>query len=394
PYRRAPSAAVGGIAGSGRGGMDAQTIAAVAAAMGNPWMSPAQEQLLGGALSARLTPHKIEMVPLGNGDTAEVDSITGQQVGMIHGVRPPVALGYDQRLVDPANGQQLGGAANGQLPFRFLSPEEKAQYGFPADTPVQVGPDGKVASNGVTVNTGTPQSQYSDEMAKGLSGPHMALESGVEAAQEQLRDIHAMQAAAQQIEQNGGTTGMGQPEIMKLQSAINTGANLLGVDQPFDISDKEFLTKFNRQIAGAQAKSAAGARVTNFELKNYLAANPGLEMSPQGNARLLGIQSQMLQRNVDVGQAIRSATANAVAQGKKVNPAQIEQIIRDYDDQHHVTDPITGQDLTKDVKLKDLGQPGAMGAAQGAAPSSRPRATNPQTGKSVEWDGTQWVPVQ
>ncbi|TIS09642.1 MAG: hypothetical protein E5X10_23120, partial [Mesorhizobium sp.] len=195
----------------------------------------------------------------------------------------------------------------------------------------------------------------------------MALESGVEAAQEQLRDIHAMQAAAQQIEQNGGTTGMGQPEIMKLQSAINTGANLLGVDQPFDISDKEFLTKFNRQIAGAQAKSAAGARVTNFELKNYLAANPGLEMSPQGNARLLGIQSQMLQRNVDVGQAIRSATANAVAQGKKVNPAQIEQIIRDYDDQHHVTDPITGQDLTKDVKLKDLGQPGAMGAAQGAA---------------------------
>lgn len=365
------------------------TTPALMRALSNPWATPQQQQILGAMLSARITPHKIEMVPLGDGSTAEVDSITGRQVGTIKGIKPPVAMGYDQRLVDPMTGQQIGGNNTGQLPYRFMTTDEKQAAGLPLDTPIQIGPDGKMVSTGVTVNTGQPQSQYSDEMAKGLSGPHMALESGVEAAQEQLRDVHAMQAAVQQIKQNGGTTGMLQPEIMKLQSAVNSGANALGIDQPFDISDKEFLSKFNRQMAGAQAKSAAGARVTNFEMKNYLAANPGLEMSPQGIERLLGIQSQVLQRNIEVGQAIRSATASAVASGRKVNPAQIEQIIRDYDAGHHITDPITGQDLTQDVKLKDLQTPGANGASSAV----RPRATNAQ-GQSVEWDGTNWVPVQ
>jgi hypothetical protein len=32
-----------------------------------------------------MTPHKLEMVPLGNGITAEIDSLTGKQVGQIKG---------------------------------------------------------------------------------------------------------------------------------------------------------------------------------------------------------------------------------------------------------------------------------------------------------------------
>ena len=128
----------------------------------------------------------------------------------------------------------------------------------------------------------------------------------------------------------------------------------MGIDTPFnenDLSDKEFLTKFNRQIAGAQAKGAVGSRVTNFEMSNYLKANPGLEMSVTGNQRLIGIQSQIEQRNIAVGNAIRDATAHAISQGKKIDPVTVQGIITDYDHCAPRPDPITGQDLTQSYTL-------------------------------------------
>jgi hypothetical protein len=141
-------------------------------------------------------------------------------------------------------------------------------------------------------------------LAEGLGKSHAALANGVEDAQSRARDLAAMQGAVDAIQKNGGTTGgMGQAQILELKKTLNAGAAGLGVTTPFDekdISDKEFLTKFNRQIAGAQAKGAVGSRVTNFEQSNYLKANPGLEMSVTGNQRLIGIQSQIEHRNVAV----------------------------------------------------------------------------------------------
>jgi hypothetical protein len=112
-------------------------------------------------------------------------------------------------------------------------------------------------------------------------------------------------------------------------------------------------------MAGAQAKNAVGARVTNFELGNFLKANPGLDMSVTGNQRLLGIQAQIEQRNIAVGLAIRAASADAISQGKRINPSQVEKLIRDYDDAHHVTDPVTGQDLTQSYVLPEFQSQGA-----------------------------------
>ena len=48
-------------------------------------------------------------------------------------------------------------------------------------------------------------------------------------------------------------------EKAKLQSAINTGATTLGFSQPFDVDDAQLLSKFNRQLAGGQAKDVAGS---------------------------------------------------------------------------------------------------------------------------------------
>jgi len=123
--------------------------------------------------------------------------------------------------------------------------------------------------------------------------------------------------------------------------------------------------------------------VTNFEMANYLKANPGLEMSVTGNQRLIGIQSQIEQRNVAVGNAVREATAAAVGAGKRVNPSEIQKIIRDYDETHHVKDPVTGQDLTQNYTLPEFQSGGTNpGLAAGHETNmTKIRVYDPATGK-------------
>lgn len=211
---------------------------------------------------------------------------------------------------------------------------------------------------------------YDSQMTGGLAKSHAALVNGVEGAQTRARDINAMQAAVDAIQKNGGTTGGMAPEqVLKLQKTINTGANWMGVTEPFDekdLSDKEFLTKFNRSMAGAQAKDAVGSRVTNFEMGNYLKSNPGLDMSLTGNQRLLGIQGQIEQRNIDVGNALRAATAQGISSGKHIDPVTAQKIITDYDEAHHIQDPITGQDLTKNYALPEFNRTGQGGTSNAA----------------------------
>lgn len=250
---------------------------------------------------------------------------------------------------------------------RPITPAERAAYGLPDSLPVMMTSKGPKAIGGgsTTVNNNYDPNagqSYDKILTEGIAKSHAGLANGVEDAQSRARDIAAMQGAIDAIQRNGGTTGgMGQQQVLELKKSINSGANALGMSNPFnenDISDKEFLTKFNRSMAGAQAKNAVGARVTNFELGNFLKANPGLDMSVTGNQRLLGIQAQIEQRNIAVGNAIRAATADAVSQGKRINPSQVESLIREYDDQHHITDPVTGQDLTQSYVLPEFQKEG------------------------------------
>jgi hypothetical protein len=210
-------------------------------------------------------------------------------------------------------------------------------------------------SNNIDMNSGQT---YDKQLAEGLGKSHAALANGVEDAQTRARDISAMQAAVDAIQKNGGTTGgLAPAQRLELQKSINAGAASLGIEKPFsesDLSDKEFLTKFNRSMAGAQAKGAVGSRVTNFEMSNFLKANPGLDMTITGNQRLLGIQAQIEQRNIAVGNAIRDATAAAIRDSKKIDPVTVQKILSDYDEAHHVKDPITGQDLTQSYTLPEF----------------------------------------
>lgn len=246
---------------------------------------------------------------------------------------------------------------------RPMTAQERQAYGLPAEGGAAMTPDGPKTLGAPTTNfTANIDNKGPDEYDKTISGSlaksHGSLMSDVEGAQGRARDIAAMQQSIDAIQKRGGTTGgMAQPQILELAKTLNAGAAALGQDAPFDeknISDKELLAKFNRDMAGAQAKGAVGSRVTNFEMSNYLKANPGLETSITGNQRLLGIKAQIEQRNAAVGNAMRAEAANSIGQGKKVDPARMEKIIRDYDEANHVKDPITGQDLTQSYTLPEF----------------------------------------
>lgn len=239
-------------------------------------------------------------------------------------------------------------------------------------------------SNNIDMNSGQT---YDKQLAEGLGKSHAALANGVEDAQSRARDIAAMQGAVDAIQKSGGTTGgLAPAQRLELLKSINAGAAALGIEKPFseaDISDKEFLTKFNRSMAGAQAKNSVGNRVTNFEMSNFLKANPGLDMTVTGNQRLLGIQAQIEQRNIAVGNAIRDATAQAISRGEKINPVTVQKIITDYDQAHHIHEPTTGQDLTQSVALPEFQSQGTNPAlaAQHETNMKKIRRYNPQTGK-------------
>jgi hypothetical protein len=219
-----------------------------------------------------------------------------------------------------------------------------------------------------------PQRKAGDVLTEAATKRYQGLMEGTEQAKTRLQQIHLMQGALDRIVQNGGTTGMGADDIRKLQSAVNVGANALGLDQPFDITDKDFLASGARQIAAASAKGAFGARVTNFELDNLIKVNPGLETSPTYGKRMLGINEQLAQREYDLGNELSYAVEDAASKGKVMDLPALHNVVKDYDDKHHIMDPISGQDLTANPALPEFNKSGGKTGAAGAAPPPAPGA--------------------
>lgn len=313
---------------------------AVLQAVTSPYADATTKQIGGMILAQQMTPKDVHTQETdAQGNVWDVNKLTGEKKVLLNREeKTPTSVSEYKYYTDNLPAGQT------PMPYDIWS-TAKARAG---------------ATN-VTTNIDPKAGEtYDSQLASGLGKSHAALANGVEDAQTRARDVAAMQGAIDAIQKRGGTTGgLGQQQILDLKKTINAGAAAVGLDKTFDegdLSDKEFLTKFNRSMAGAQAKNAVGSRVTNFEMSNYLKANPGLDMSVTGNQRLLGIQAQIEQRNIAVGNAIRDATATAISQNKHIDPVTVQHIITSYDQVHHIQDPVTGQDLTQSVALPEFQQ--------------------------------------
>lgn len=379
---------------------------AVIQAMTSPYADENTKKIAGIILQQQMTPKEVHAQEVDKaGNVWDVNRLTGQRT---------VALKKDASYDAPyrdADGNLVQRDNTGKISvlsaadknptsvneYKFYTDTFKPSPGQPTPMPYDVWSTAKAraAATNITNNVDMNSGQtYDKQLAEGLGKSHAALANGVEDAQSRARDIAAMQGAVDAIQKAGGTTGGLAPATrLELQKSINAGLNALGIDKPFseaDLSDKEFLTKFNRSMAGAQAKNAVGSRVTNFEMSNFLKANPGLDMTIAGNQRLLGIQSQMEQRNIAVGNAIRQATAEAISQGKKIDPVTVQKIITGYDETHHIQDPITGQDLTQSYALPEFQNQGTNAALAAQHDKNMGPTEKVISGKTYVKQGDHW----
>jgi hypothetical protein len=376
----APSPAVAKVAGAMNPG--------VLQALTSPYASPATKQIASLVMAQQMKPKAAAAYKDADGNLMQVGP-DGTLHAVIQADKDPAAVKefqYGQTHPDFAAQKASEKDPTSIKEYEYY---KKNLPDGQAAIPYDVWSTAKARASATNVSTnvdmGTSQT-YDKQLAEGLGKSHAALANGVEDAQSRARDIAAMQGAVDAIQKNGGTTGGMLPaQRLELQKSINAGASALGIEKPFDendISDKEFLTKFNRTMAGAQAKNAVGSRVTNFEMSNFLKANPGLDMSITGNQRLLGIQGQIEQRNIAVGNAIRDATAQAISAGKKIDPVTVQGIITNYDAEHHITEPVTGQDLTQSYALPEFQTQGNNPAlaAQHETNVGKIRTWHPDTG--------------
>lgn len=123
----------------------------------------------------------------------------------------------------------------------------------------------------------------------------------------------------------------------KFAKGVGEALKIPGLDN-IDVSSQEGVEKFGRQLAGAAAKTVGGARVTNFELEQFIKANPGLLTTREGNTRLINIMQQMAQREM--------ALSNMAADFTDKNPGASLSGFRDQIKKYDEANPIKDVDGT------------------------------------------------
>ncbi|TPK70206.1 hypothetical protein FJ930_19765 [Mesorhizobium sp. B2-4-15] len=377
------------------------TVQQLMKAMSNPWLSPDQQQLVGSMLSARLTPHKIEMVSLGNGVTAEVDSMTGQIVGQIKGqpdlksIKDAAGNEYMFNPADPTHpitadtllGNQAGrgqaAQANG-LPDPYASP-------FPrtiARTDVMKDCEGYLAQSRALGTPPVPFNDYQMNLKKQGAqsvvfnqenaankavgeaiGNNMA--DYINGAKDARTKVQALNMIKGVLDQYGGniSTGPGARTML-------AGKQMLANAFPGTFGDQagptEMLQKLSTQLATADAKGLA-SRPTQFDFATYLKNNPGIQMSVAGQKALVNLKLQQAQHDYELGSmATHKQYAN--------DPGGWADVVAQYDKDHPLINPLTNKPA--DPNATDFPDPTA--APQSAAP--------PVPGASKAPDGNWYVP--
>ncbi|BAB48029.1 phage tail tip lysozyme [Mesorhizobium japonicum] len=373
-------------------------------AMSNPWMSENQQQLIGSMLSARLTPHKIEMVSLGNGVTAEVDSMTGQIVGQIKGqpdlktIKDAAGNEYMFNPADPTHpitadtllGGQTGGQAAGGQPGQTGQADPYASP-FPrtiARTDTMKDYEGYLAQSKALGTAPIPFSEYQMNLKKEGAqsvvfnqenaankavgeaiGANMA--DYINTAKDARTKLQALNMIKGVLDQYGNniSTGPGARTML-------AGKQMLANAFPGTFGDQagptEMLQKLSTQLATADAKGLA-SRPTQFDFATYLKNNPGIQMSVAGQKALVDLKLQQAQHDYELGSmATHKQYAN--------DPGGWADVVAQYDKDHPLINPLTGKPA--DPTATDFPDPTAPTSA-GAPPVS---------GATKAPDGNWYVP--
>jgi hypothetical protein len=297
-----------------------------------------------------------------------------------------IALGLDSNKTTPYNINWTDAAGQKHTAISSDPAADVNKLGIGQFNPIVT----SAAGGGTTVNVGEQGSfnkEFGTEQAKDVIGK---IKAG-DAAGPVVEGTNEALGALKNIIAGGGTTGVGAQGIVQAKSLINTIANSFGLPQiAGDLSDPNVFTKATNGIAMNALKQlvqGAGGRITNMEVQQFKTMNPGWDLSPDGNLRMLDLINQAAVRDQGLGQGFRKIAANAARSGGSPNPADFADFEAQYMPTHHLIDPVDHTDYT----VAALAPPSGA-ATQGVQGQQQPQGVRGVQGQPQGAQGQQRAP--
>jgi hypothetical protein len=208
---------------------------------------------------------------------------------------------------------------------------------------------------------------YDKTVGEGYGNRFLEIQTEAQTAQRALNSFDVMD---QMMADPGFYSGAGGETVATLKRF----GSALGMD-PDGISSIETFNAMSKQAALDTMGGSLGTGFSNADRSFVVEQVPHLGNTPEGNRTLIGIQRKLAKRKQEIAGLSREYAEQ--------NGGRIDAGFDDYLAKWAEQNPLFPQ------------QPQGSGANRGAGTDTgRQRARNPQTGESVEWDGTQWRPVR
>lgn len=221
------------------------------------------------------------------------------------------------------------------------------------------------------VNVGAGEKAWDQESAKLFAKRYDDISASAGNATQML----GMYDLAEEALGTGVRTGFGAETELNLRQL----GSALGIDtDPQQLVGGELIRAIQNRMALTMRSPDGGmgmpGALSDRDIKFLKDSQIGIDRSPQGNAQMLKAFRAMEQRKIELSQL-----ADQYVQENGRLDAGFNQAVRQYAKANPLfPEKPTGSGAT----------PGAGGA------TGRQRARNPETGETVEWDGTKWSPVR
>jgi hypothetical protein len=250
-----------------------------------------------------------------------------------------------------------------------LSPEEEAQK-------IRLAQAGRAQTN---VNVGSGEGQYDKTLGEGYAKRYLETRDMAVNAGKGLNTIAVMKQA---MNQPGFYSGTG-------ANAVAAGKRLLSSlgfsDEAVNgVSSMEQFAAMSKQAALDLMGGSLGSGFSNADRDFVTGQVANLDNTRGGNKALLDIQEKVLKRTQEIG---RLANDYAKQHGGRID-AGFDEYLAQWSEKNPLF-PDSGKQPW--YRRDDQGPTRIRNPEQ---PAQKWRATNPDTGQAIEWNGNAWVPAQ
>ncbi|BCH22085.1 hypothetical protein [Mesorhizobium sp. L-8-3] len=238
-------------------------------------------------------------------------------------------------------------------------------------TPAELAQAKDIAAAGRSeIKLPTLENEYDKTLGKSYGERFTDFQKEAQTAQRALNSLTVME---QVMSKEGFYSGTAAEQVRRVKQF----ARALGFD-PDGVDSMEAFNAMSKQTALDAMGGSLGTGFSNADRDFVIDQVPNLGNTPEGNRQLIQIQRKLAQRKQHIAKLAREYAAK---NGGRIDPG-FDDYLSQWAEQNPLFPSLPPNSTPNGPERVRNPQPGA----------SRPRATNGTT--ILEFDGTQWVPVQ